>query len=272
MTSFVIRDVEVEGRAGLDVRIQDGRVAEIGLTLARRGDALDGRGGALIPGLVDHHIHLFALAAQAQSLALETVATASEFRARIEAALAARPPGQWLRVTGYHEATAGELGRDRLDAIAPRHPVRVQHQTGSLWVLNSLALDAVGAAAATAASVERDVAGRPTGRIWRGDAWLRSRLADEPPPLAAIGRALASFGITAVTDASVTTDASAARRLAEAHRAGAVPQRLTLMSGGALAAPEDAAFAVGPLKVLLDDHDLWDPLESTCRHASLSIL
>jgi len=256
MNSLVIRDVEVEGRAGLDVRIADGRIAEIGPRLAHRGDALDGQGGALIPGLVDHHIHLFALAAQAESLTLEGVASAPAFRSRIEAALAAQPPGRWLRVTGYHEAMAGELSREALDAIAPRNPIRVQHQTGSLWVLNSLALAAVGADAATSPSLERDAAGRPTGRIWRGDAWLREQLADAPPALAAVGAQLAALGITAVTDASVTTDAGAAARLADAHRAGELPQRLTLMSGGALDAPADGAFAVGPVKVLLDDHDL----------------
>ncbi|HEX7885470.1 MAG TPA: amidohydrolase family protein, partial [Phenylobacterium sp.] len=43
-----------------------------------------------------------------------------------------------------------------------------------------------------------------------------------------------------------------------AHRAGDLPQRLMLMSGGPLEAPADAAFAVGPLKVLLDDHSLPD--------------
>ncbi|HLY79298.1 MAG TPA: amidohydrolase family protein, partial [Caulobacteraceae bacterium] len=104
--------------------------------------------------------------------------------------------------------------------------------------------------------IERDAAGRPTGRIWRGDAWLRERLADAPPSLAAVGAQLAAFGITAVTDASVTTDAGGAALLAKAHRAGELPQRLTLMSGGALAAPADGAFTVGPVKVLLDDHDL----------------
>ena len=256
MNSLVISNVEIEGRSGLDVWIADGRIAEIGPRLARRGDAMDGQGGALIPGLVDHHIHLFALAAQAESLTLDGVASASALRARIEAALAVRPAGRWLRVTGYHEAMAGDLGRDALDTVAPRHPIRVQHQTGSLWMLNSLALAAVGADAAISPSIERDAAGRPTGRIWRGDAWLRQHLADAPPSLAAVGAQLAALGITAVTDASVTTDAGAAARLAKAHRAGELPQRLTLMSGGALEAPADGAFDIGPVKVLLDDHDL----------------
>lgn len=257
MSALTLRDVEVEGRAGLDVRLEDGRIAAVGARLPGRGADLDGRGGALIPGLIDHHIHLFATAAQRDSVALDGVGDAAALRTRMEAAAAARPLGAWVRATGYHERMAGELTRRALDAVAPRHPLRVQHQTGSLWVLNSLALAAVGADAGPDC-VERGADGAPTGRIWRGDGWLRTRLGDEPPPLAPLGRQLAAYGITGVTDASVTTDAGAAARLADAHRAGDLPQRLTLMSGGALEAPADGAFAVGPVKVLLDDHALPD--------------
>jgi predicted amidohydrolase YtcJ len=253
--TLIIRDVEIEGRAGLDVGIEDGRIAEIGTKLRRAGQEIDGRGGALIPGLIDHHIHLFALAAQAQSVALDGVTAPAQVRARIASALASQPRGSWLRVTGYHETMAGELTRRELDSLAPRHRLRVQHQTGSLWMLNSLGLAAVDAERGPDV-VERDANGTPTGRIWRGDAWLRERIGEDAPALAPIGRQLASYGIIAVTDASVTTDQGAAARLAEAHRAGDLPQRLTLMSGFGLAAPADGAFAIGPLKVLLDDHDL----------------
>jgi cytosine/adenosine deaminase-related metal-dependent hydrolase len=64
VNALTLRNVEIDGHAGLDVRLQDGRVAAIGERLPGRGDDLDGRGGALIPGLIDHHIHLFATAAQ----------------------------------------------------------------------------------------------------------------------------------------------------------------------------------------------------------------
>ena len=255
--ALLIRNVEVDGRQDLDVRIRDGVVVEIGRRLPGRGEELDGAGGALIPGLADHHIHLLGLAAQRESVLLDGVTRPGDFAARIAAAVAQRPPGAWVRVVGYHEAMAGELDRGVLDLIAPRHRLRVQHQTGSLWVLNSLALEAV-SGSDDPASVERGADGQATGRIWRGDAWLRTRIVRPPPPLAAIGRELAAFGITALTDASVTTDADAAGRLAAAHRVGDLPQRLTLMSGGPLQAPSDGAFSVGPLKILLDDHDLPD--------------
>jgi len=255
--AFILRNVEVEGRPGLDVRLEHGRIAAIGARLLAGGREIDGHDGALIPGLADHHIHLFALAAQRDSVTLDGVHDAASFRLRIKAATAGRPDGAWVRVTGYHERMAGDLTRETLDEIAPRHRLRVQHQTGSLWVLNSLALATVDVAGAPP-SLERAPGGALTGRIWRGDAWLRTRIGAEPPPLAPLGRQLAAFGITHLTDASVTTDADAAARLADAHRAGDLPQRLTLMSGGALAAPADGAFAVGAVKVLLDDHALPD--------------
>ena len=263
MSRLTLRDVEVAG-ARVDVRLAEGRIAAIGPRLPRGGDDLDGRGGALIPGLADHHIHLFALARQRNSVALNDVRGADELERRIAAATAAQSPGAWVRATGYHERMAGELDAAVLDALAPHHLLRVQHQTGALWVLNSAALAAVGAQDGPD-TVERDAAGRPTGRIWRGDAWLRARIGDEPPPLAPVGRQLAAYGITQLTDATVTTDAGAAARLANAHRAGELPQRLTLMSGGPLQAPSDGAFQVGPVKVLLDDHALIELDDFTSR-------
>ena len=248
--NLTIRDVEVEGRSGLDVRIEAGRIAEIGVGLPKSRSDLDGYGGALIPGLCDHHIHLLAQAAKANSVSMAGVKSAADLATLIARAIRDRPPGAWVRVLDYHEVLAGELTRRALDILSPDNPLRIQHQTGSLWILNSRAIAALGSGD-DPPGFERD-----TGRVWRGDAWLRSRIGSEPPSLAPLGRQLAAYGITALTDASVTTDAEAADLLARAHRCGDLPQRLTLMSGGVLAAPADGAFAVGPVKVLLDDHAL----------------
>jgi predicted amidohydrolase YtcJ len=258
---LLIRNAEVEGRAGLDVRIEAGRVAEIGAGLRASGETLDARGGALIPGLIDHHIHILATAAQADSLALEGAATPQEMAALVSAFAATRPNGSWLRATGYHDRIAGVLDRDALDRLAPHHPLRVQHQTGSLWMLNSAALALVDSGEG-ADALERDAAGRATGRLWRGDRWLRARIGDAPPPLRPLGERLARHGLTGLTDASVGAGPEAAALLADAHRRGALPQRLNLMSGGPLAAPEDGAIRIGPLKILLDDHALpdWDEM------------
>jgi predicted amidohydrolase YtcJ len=254
--SLLIRNVEVEGRVGLDVRIAEGRVTEVGPSLRGPEEEIDGAGGALIPGLIDHHIHLLALAAQADSVRLDTARDADQLAARLAAATASRPPGAWLRATGYHEGVAGVLGAVDLDRLAPRHPVRVQHRSGALWMLNTLALAQAIGNEPPPSCVELDGSGQPTGRIWRGDAWLSARIGRTLPPLAPVGRTLAACGITGVTDASASTDADTAARLAAAHRAGELPQRLMLMSGGALGPVP--GIAVGPVKVLLDEADLPD--------------
>ena len=254
--SLLIRNVEVEGRAGLDVRIAAGRVLEVGPRLGGSEEEIDGGGGALIPGLIDHHIHLLGLAAQADSVRLDTARDAGDLAARFAAATASRPPGAWLRATGYHEGVAGVLGARELDRLAPRHPVRVQLRSGALWMLNTLALAKALGNEPPPPCVELDAAGRPTGRVWRGDAWLSARIGRILPPLAPVGRTLAACGITGVTDASATTDADTAARLAAAHHAGDLPQRLMLMSGGALRSVP--GIAVGPVKVLLDEADLPD--------------
>ncbi len=252
---LIIRNVEVANLAGLDVRIQAGRVTEIGQGLSG-GETVDGRGGALIPGLVDHHIHLLALAAQASSVDLQAVVSPDDLAVRLHAAAAVG--SGWIRAVGYHERLGGALHRGILDRLVPQRPLRVQHQSGSLWVFNSRALERLGVEGGGPTELELDATGRPTGRLWRGDPWLRARLDDDPPELAPIGRQLAACGVTGVTDASASTDATGAALLAGAHRAGLLPQRLTLMSHGPLIAPDDGAFSVGPLKILIDDHDLPD--------------
>lgn len=253
---LILRDVEVAGRGGLDVAVEDGRIAAIGTRLPLRGAELDGRGGALIPGLIDHHIHLLAHAARASTIGLETARVRGEVAARIAAAAARAAPGEWLRAAGYHERAAGELDAAALDRMAPRHALRVQHRAGALWVLNGEALRRVLRDDPPPDCVEHDARGRPTGRIWRGDAWLSARIGRTPPPLAPVGAGLAACGVTGLTDASATTDAEAAALLAAAHAAGELPQKLILMSAGPLEAPP--GLRVGPVKVLLDEADLPD--------------
>jgi predicted amidohydrolase YtcJ len=253
---LILRNVEVEGVGGLDVRLEEGRIAEIGRRLAGGGPELDGAGGALIPGLIDHHVHLLALAAQADSVQLDTARDGADLARRLNAATVRRAPGAWLRATGYHEAVAGVLGAAELDRLAPGHALRVQHRSGALWMLNGLALDRVLGAEPPPPCVELGEDRRPTGRIWRGDDWLRAQIGAAAPPLAPIGRAFAACGVTGLTDASATTNAAAADLLAAAASAGDLPQRLMLMSAGELAARP--GMTVGPVKVLLDEHDLPD--------------
>jgi predicted amidohydrolase YtcJ len=254
MFDLVLQNVEIDGRAGLNVAVQAGHIVEITTERLHGKEEIEGNGGALIPGLADQHLHLLSLAAQAQSLNIADASTFGETAQRLKKAVSQLAPGAWLRVTGYHDSTNGPLDRAALDRLAPLHPVRVQHQSGAFWLLNSAALDQVLDDKDWPDCVERNENGAATGRIWRGDAWLNTRLKRTPPSLHAIGRRMAAFGITAITDASVTNDAISAAYIAREIRAGALPQRVMLMSGGELSAADE--YVIGPVKILLDDANL----------------
>jgi predicted amidohydrolase YtcJ len=257
---LLIRDAEVDG-VRADVRIAGGRIDALGSGLAARpGDArLEARGGALLPGLHDHHLHLLAWAAARVSVPCgpPAVRDAATLGAALRAAAAA-PGGPLVRGVGYHESVAGELDRARLDALAPGAAVRIQHRSGALWMLSSEACRRLGLdAGPDAEGVERDAAGRATGRLFRLDAWLRERLGEDAlPDLAPIGAELTRFGVSGVTDATPDLAAPALEALAAAARSGALPQRIVLLG----AAPAGArGLALGPTKLLLDERALPPP-------------
>jgi len=265
MNGLVLRDVEVDGRR-LDVTVVDGVIAQVGppsphprSRSPRVAEDVDGAGGALLPGLHDHHLHLFAMASAAASIDCSPAAIA-DLDGLAAALRGASTANEWIRAVGYHESIAGDLDRHVLDRLVADRPVRVQHRGGALWVLNSAALSRVAAALDDSGDVERDAAGAPTGRLWRYDDRLRRALPYAPPDLAEVGRRLASYGITGATDATPDLDETGLRLLGRATETGAIAQRLTLL-GAPLHA--DAAgyragdrIAVGPYKLHLRDHEL----------------
>lgn len=256
---FVIRDAEVEGRVGVDVRIVGGRIVELGSGLrAGRGTTLHADGGAVIPGLVDHHLHLHAMAAARASVQCGPPAVCGPLDLTRTLAEAEDDRG-WVRGVGYDEAVAGVLDAEMLDRLHAARPVRIQHRSGAMWMLNSAAIRATGLAEVWHRGIERDSAGRPTGRVWRADNLLREHLpSTRPPRLAGIGRDLARLGITAVTDATPDLAAGSLDALVTAAQMGELPQRLHLLGAplGSAAVPiNDYRVTVGPYKIVLADSD-----------------
>jgi predicted amidohydrolase YtcJ len=163
-----------------------------------------------------------------------------------------------VRGIGYHESVAGDLDRPRLDALAGERPVRVQHRSGMVWVLNSAAIARLGLdRGETPSGAERDPHGNLTGRFFRLDDWLRVRLGPEARPrLRDVGRQLAAFGVTGVTDATVTNDRAALDAFVAAVRSDDLPQRLLVMGGAALPEVDDPVVRRGALKIVLDEPTL----------------
>lgn len=256
---MLIAGAEVEGRSPVDVRLAGGRVVELGAGLARRAgeECLDARGGALLPGLHDHHLHLFALAAADRSVRCGPPDVRD--RAGLVRALRAAPAGAgWVRGVGYHESVCGELDRAVLDAMLPERPLRIQQRSGALWVLNSAGIEYLGLdRGVDAPGVERDAAGRSTGRLLRLDVWLRGHLGrGEAPDLSGVGRRLAACGVTGVTDATHTNGADELRSLEAALASGALPQRLRVMGREDLPEPEHPRAERGARKLMLAESEL----------------
>lgn len=256
---MLIRNAEVAGER-VDVRLAAGRIAAVGPRLPDASHALDARGGALLPGLHDHHLHLLALARAMESVACgpPEVGDARGLRAALARA---RPRTGWIRGVGYHESVAGALDREGLDAMAPARPVRIQHRTGAAWFLNSRAIHALGLdAGLDAPGVERDAAGRATGVLLGLDGWLRAHLpATGPPDLEAVGARLSGYGVTGVTDATPDNDAATLAILGAARARGELPQDLLVMGPPSLPEPAAPGLARGPVKVLLRERALPSP-------------
>lgn len=261
-----LRHVEVDG-AVVDVDLAGGRITAVGRSLGRRGPVtvIEGCGGALLPGLHDHHLHLLAMAAARTSVPAgpPRVTDRRGLAASLANADRQLPEGRWLRAVGYHESVAGDLDRAGLDRLVPARPARLQHRSGAHWVLNSPAIDRLDLEHAKVAGLERDVAGRLTGRLHRADDWLRRRIAEPVvPDLSTVGAELAIRGVTGVTDATPYTDLEQLRPLVEAVASGALPQRVVVTGGSELAgAPAPPGLEWGPVKIVIDDLD-YPPLDA----------
>ena len=234
--AILIVDAEVEGESGLDVRCRDGLVVEIGARLVPVADewTIDAGGGALLPGLHDHHIHLPALAAARSSVRCGP----PEVNDRDALAQALRNAGEgWVRGVGYHESVAGELTPQALDALVPHRPVRVQHRSGKMWFLNSEAIRRLGPEA-------------HGGRLFRRDEWLREQQGDAADDTAfatdleAASRSLSRLGVTGLTETTPSND----EHTAASFRDLRLWQHVNLMGNESL--------ANGSLKIMLDDAEL----------------
>jgi predicted amidohydrolase YtcJ len=266
MASLLLRNATLyrPGAAGtVDVRVSDGTVTELAAALAGQPgeECIDCEGGLVLPGLTDHHLHLHAMAAARTSVRCGPPAVTS--RADLAAALNAATQDEhgWIRGAGYIESVAGDLGAAALDALRADAPVRIQHRSGALWMLNTAALVAIGLLPPGEEGhpgVERDATGRPTGRLWRADAWVRDRLPRRAlPDLAPVGRELLGHGIAAVTDATPDLAPQAIAAISDALRAGDLPRRVHLL-GVPLGArlPATPGLTAGPYKIVLADSGL----------------
>ncbi len=256
MAAVLICSAEVWQQGLCDLRIVNGKVAELGQLQPRPGEQIiEAGGGALLPGLHDHHIHLTASAARAESLICgpPEVTSASQ----LAGVLSALGSG-WLRGILYHESVMGLPDAAELDALAPHRPVRIQHRSGRLWLLNSRALDLLLEHAEPPPGLERD-GGHYTGRLFDEDEWLRRAMGSSPPGLAQVSAQLTRYGVTGVTDMTPRNDAATAIQFTNEIVSGRLQQWCVMAGKLELAdAVTHPQLQIGPAKLHLHENAMPD--------------
>ena len=183
-----------------------------------KATTIDCKGKTILPGFIDTHLHLHALAESHVTLNLEphhNVRSISDIQAKIKDLTQKLPSGTWIRGRGYNEFYLEEKrhpNRWDLDQITSIHPIKLTHRTGHAHVLNSLALKRVGISNETPdppdGLIDRDIkTGQPTGLLYRMGDFLSRKI----PPLEndqldqgikIANDELLSMGITSIQDAS----------------------------------------------------------------------
>lgn len=261
-----------------DVRIAQDRIVALAPHLQARADdfVIAAHGNLLLPGLQDHHLHLFATASARSSVHCgpPQVNNSEE----LHQALRQATGSGWLRGVGFHDSVCPGLDRDWLDRVSPQRPLRIQHRSGMMWILNSAALAQLAAGQLFAAEsesrwplpegAERDKDGRLSGRFYNLDAWLGEHLPRAWPELASLSQELASYGITGVTDTGVNNDVEVWGALTAASQRGELLQRVQVMGSERMDGINAAdKLLPGPLKLYLREAALPDLDEFSARIA-----
>jgi hypothetical protein len=162
-------------------------------------------GSVCFPGFHDAHAHTvnFGLSMEELDLSTPPVMSLPELYEAVGAHAASLPEGAVVMGRGYDQNKLGGHHPERraLDEVAHGHPVWLTHTSGHMCVVNTAALDRIGA------DIDRD--GEPTGLLEERAQVLAQRLA-LPRSVATIASAIERAhrvylqeGITSVCDAGI---------------------------------------------------------------------
>ena len=260
--------VTLDGPAPEAIRVEGGRITAMGaLSELSGGAALEDLGGAaVIPGVVDSHVHARELGADALKVDLVGADTVEAIVARIRQQRPGLVAGEWVIGQGWDEGRFADYGGTGgypdpalLSEAFPDNPVALESLHGFAAMANAAALEIAGVGADTpdpdGGTILRRRDGSPTGVLL---TLAQGLVFDHVPALtpaqreAAIVaglRQLARAGVTSVHEAGMSReDVAAFAALAER---GALPIRVVGMLDGNDAELMEAWFARGPL----DDPD-----------------
>jgi predicted amidohydrolase YtcJ len=166
-------------RAAGAVAVAGGRVIAFGAeadVMQTRGPAtrlVNLEGKAVIPGLIDAHLHILGYAMTLDTLAVAGMPSLAAVKQAVAGEAARRPAGEWIVGRGWDQdrwAEKREPNRSDLDQVSPNHPVYLQRNCNHVAVVNTAALQLAGITKETpdpeGGQIDRDpVTGEPTGML-----------------------------------------------------------------------------------------------------------
>ncbi len=159
--------------------VENGRIVETGrardlLRAYPMARQIDLCGHTLLPGFIDGHSHITALAQTLLLCDLKGAQTFSEIQSRLRAFQSKRQlrAGEWVLAFGYDQTVLAEGIHPTavlLDAALPENPALVTHASGHMGVLNTEALHRLGITASTPTPeggvIGRNPDGTPNGYL-----------------------------------------------------------------------------------------------------------
>lgn len=169
---------------------RDGRVAAVGRAadLAKEDPAaerVDLRGGLMVPGWADAHVHFVWWAQQTHRIDLSDTRTVEEALALVGDHARSLPEGRWILGGRFDKNRWGRWPtRRELDPVTRGRPAALRSRDGHSRWLNSRALELAGITRATESPaggvIERDAAGEPTGVLKENANALVDRVLPQP--------------------------------------------------------------------------------------------
>lgn len=251
VTNAVIYTMDPAKPRASAVAVKDGRILAVDGVEKLIGPStkrIDAQGAAIIPGLIDSHVHMRMLGDMLETMDLR-FANMAEVQRQVREAAAKKPAGAWVRGRNWDQTNWGgkfPLAKD-LDAAVADRPVYLARVDGHAAWVNSKALELAGVTKETkdppGGQIIRDEAGNPTGVLVDRAMGLVSRKipaltdAEVESRLRRAARECARLGLTTVHDAgSSRQDLEAYRRLIAKKE---LPVRVYMMIGGATELWED---------------------------------
>jgi predicted amidohydrolase YtcJ len=228
ITNALIETMDPDFPRADTVALKDGRIMAVGDRdklkgfINNRTEIVNLNGRTVLPGFIDAHLHLRALAESLVTLNISPergISCITDVQERIYRESLKRPPGTWIRAGGYNDIYLSEQrdpNRWDLDTVSPDHPVKLTHRSGHAQVLNSRALKLLNITIETTdppgGLMERDLeTGEPTGVFYGPGDFLSALI----PPLDSAqldqgvklaNQELIKAGITSFQDASPRND------------------------------------------------------------------